>query len=90
MSRYSGHDHQATGTENDLVERIRSDPQLPQTCVLMLTSGEHRGDLLRCRELAISAYLVKPTLPATLLGSVRQVIGREGAAHGGTTTERTS
>jgi DNA-binding response OmpR family regulator len=40
-------------------------------------------------ELGAAAYLVKPTLPATLLGNVRQVIGREGAEHGGAATERT-
>ena len=54
----------------DLVERIHADRHLTQACVLMLTSGEHLGDLARCRELAVSAYLIKPVRRAELRAAV--------------------
>ena len=38
--------------------------------VLMLTSGEHRGDLARSRALGISAYLTKPVRRAELRSAV--------------------
>ena len=54
----------------DLVERIRSTPNLTGTFILMLTSGEHLGDLARCRELGISTYLTKPVRRAELRAAV--------------------
>src|SRR6185436_14595664 len=54
----------------DLVERIRSTPNLTNAFVLMLTSGEHLGDLARCRELGISAYLTKPIRRAELRAAI--------------------
>ncbi|HEY2844071.1 MAG TPA: response regulator [Bryobacteraceae bacterium] len=50
----------------DLVERIKSSPGLATAFILMLTSGEHLGDLGRCRALDISAYLIKPVRRAEL------------------------
>ncbi|HZR32886.1 MAG TPA: response regulator [Terriglobales bacterium] len=44
----------------ELAKRIRAEPALAQVVVMMLTSEGQRGDALRCRELGISAYLVKP------------------------------
>jgi signal transduction histidine kinase/DNA-binding response OmpR family regulator len=38
--------------------------------ILMLTSGEHRGDLARSRELGIAAYLTKPVRRAELRAAV--------------------
>ena len=59
-----------------LAARIQADAKLGNAVVLMLTSGEQRGDIARCRELGASAYLMKPirrdelwTAIATALGS---------------------
>jgi two-component system, sensor histidine kinase and response regulator len=44
-----------------LAERIKQDPLLAPTAIIMLTSGGQRGDVARCRDLQVSAYLAKPT-----------------------------
>ena len=44
-----------------LVEQMHNEPAaLQHVVVLMVTSGEHRGDLARCRNLGIASYLTKP------------------------------
>jgi signal transduction histidine kinase/CheY-like chemotaxis protein/HPt (histidine-containing phosphotransfer) domain-containing protein len=43
--------------------------------ILMLTSGEHRGDLARSRELGISAYLTKPVRRRELRAAVCAALG---------------
>ena len=43
-----------------LAEQIKKDPDLVGATIMMLTSVGHFGDGARCRELGISAYLVKP------------------------------
>jgi two-component system sensor histidine kinase/response regulator len=53
-----------------LAERIRKDPELAGTTVMMLTSAGQPGDAARCRELGISAYLVKPVRQGELLQSI--------------------
>jgi len=53
-----------------LAERIRKDPELAGTTVMMLTSAGKPGDAARCRELGISAYLVKPVRQGELLQSI--------------------
>ncbi len=44
-----------------LAERVKQDPLLSSTVIVMLTSGGQRGDVARCRDLQVSAYLAKPT-----------------------------
>jgi signal transduction histidine kinase/NO-binding membrane sensor protein with MHYT domain/DNA-binding response OmpR family regulator len=53
-----GHMPQIDGFE--LALRIRQEPQLAKTAILMLTSDTQRGDAARCRELGLDTYLVKP------------------------------
>jgi len=43
-----------------LAERIKHAPELAGAVILMLTSGDRLGDVTRCRELGIAAYLMKP------------------------------
>jgi signal transduction histidine kinase/CheY-like chemotaxis protein len=63
----------------DLVERLRVLPKgQDQPVVLMLTSGEQRGDLKRARDLGIAAYLTKPVRRCELRVAVTgAVLGRE-------------
>jgi CheY-like chemotaxis protein len=42
---------------------------------IMLSSGGQRGDALRCKQLGIAAYLVKPIQQAELLEAVLTVLG---------------
>ena len=57
-----------------LAERIRQNPKLTGAIVLMLTSGGQPGDLERCRDLGISAYLIKPIRRSELLDVVLRVL----------------
>jgi signal transduction histidine kinase/CheY-like chemotaxis protein len=59
-----------------LAEQIRKDPGLIAVTVMMLTSAGHLGDAARCRELGISAYLVKPIRPTELLDAICKVLNR--------------
>jgi CheY-like chemotaxis protein len=64
-----------------LVERIRKLPELDGLVNVMLTSGGQRGDAVRCKELGIAAYLIKPVLQSDLLEALLSVLGsREGVA----------
>ncbi|MBZ5635117.1 MAG: response regulator [Acidobacteriia bacterium] len=62
----------------DLVQRIMQSPDLTNACILMLTSGEHLGDLARCRELGISAFLTKPIRRAELRTAIVNAIADRG------------
>lgn len=63
-----------------LAEQIQHSPSLAEAVILMLTSGEQRGDLARCRELGISNYLTKPVRRAELRAAIlRALSGQAGA-----------
>jgi len=53
-----------------LVEQIQAIPALAHTVTLLLTSGEHFGDVTRCQEIGISAYLRKPVRRAELRAAI--------------------
>jgi PAS domain S-box-containing protein len=57
-----------------LAERIKKDPGLVGATIMMLTSAGHLGDAARCRELGISAYLVKPIRQVELLQGICNVL----------------
>jgi signal transduction histidine kinase/DNA-binding response OmpR family regulator len=64
-----------------LVERVQALPELDGLITVMLTSGGQRGDAVRCKELSIPAYLIKPVLQSDLLEALLYVLGsREGVA----------
>jgi PAS domain S-box-containing protein len=57
-----------------LVEQILESPELSGLTTIMLTSGGQRGDGLRCRELGIAAYLIKPALQSELMEALLKVL----------------
>jgi signal transduction histidine kinase/CheY-like chemotaxis protein/integral membrane sensor domain MASE1 len=59
-----------------LAEHIRQDPQLESAIIMMLTSTEQGEDAARCRQLGISAYIVKPIRKAELLSAILNILGR--------------
>jgi signal transduction histidine kinase/CheY-like chemotaxis protein len=59
----------------DLIERIRQRPELSTATIMMLTSAGHRGDADRCKELGISAYLLKPIRQSELREAIARVLG---------------
>jgi two-component system sensor histidine kinase/response regulator len=58
----------------DLAEKIQTsvkrNPALAEVTVLMLTSGGRPGEANRCKQLGISAYLLKPVAKADLLAAI--------------------
>ena len=59
----------------EFVERIRQRPEWSTATIMMLTSAGHRGDAQRCRELGISAYLLKPIRQSELREAIARVLG---------------
>ncbi|MFZ0522195.1 MAG: response regulator [Candidatus Acidiferrales bacterium] len=58
-----------------LIERIRQTPELATATIMMLTSAGHRGDGNRCKELGVSAYLLKPIRQSELREAITRVLG---------------
>jgi two-component system, sensor histidine kinase and response regulator len=57
-----------------LAEKILARPELAGATIMMLTSAGHIGDAARCRQLGISAYLVKPIRQGELLQAVCSIL----------------
>jgi two-component system sensor histidine kinase/response regulator len=55
--------------------KIKKDPDVQASTIMMLTSGGQRGDADRCREVGISAYLTKPVRQAELREAIIRVLG---------------
>jgi two-component system, sensor histidine kinase and response regulator len=58
-----------------LVGKIKRDPRLAGTTLMLLTSGGQRGDGARCRQLGVAAYLTKPIRPSELLDAILGALG---------------
>ena len=56
---------------------IRKDPQPIPGTIMMLTSAGQMGDGARCRELGISAYLVKPIRQRELFDAILTALNRK-------------
>ena len=57
-----------------LAEQIKKNPEMVGATIMMLTSAGHLGDAARCRQLGISAYLVKPIRQGELLQAICNVL----------------
>ncbi len=58
-----------------LAEQVKADSQLGSTVVMMLTSGDRPGDVARCEEIGVAAYLLKPIHQSELLDSILVALG---------------
>jgi len=58
-----------------LVERIKQNPDLAATTIILLTSTGQRGDGARCRELGVAGYLTKPIKQSELRGAILSALG---------------
>ncbi|MGC8605581.1 MAG: response regulator, partial [Desulfomonilaceae bacterium] len=54
----------------ELSEKIKADPSIANSTIIMLTSAGQRGDAARCLDLGISAYLLKPINQKQLLETI--------------------
>jgi signal transduction histidine kinase/CheY-like chemotaxis protein len=59
----------------ELTERIRQSHYPVTVTIMMLTSAGHRGDAVRCQELGIAAYLLKPIRQSELREAIARVLG---------------
>jgi PAS domain S-box-containing protein len=59
-----------------LAEQMQRDPGLLAVTIMMLTSAGQLSDAVRCRELGIPAYLVKPISQTELLDGIYQVLNK--------------
>jgi signal transduction histidine kinase/DNA-binding response OmpR family regulator len=62
-----------------LVKRIRQDPRLAGTTIMMLRSGGQRGAVAEARELGVAACLTKPVSHPDLLNSFLVTLGMQPA-----------
>ena len=53
-----------------LVENLRSEPELEDVSIILLTSGGRHGDIARSKELDVSSYLIKPAKQSELLSAI--------------------
>ncbi len=58
-----------------LVEQVKQDPRLGGTIIMMLTSGDRPGDVSRCEQLGVAAYLLKPIKQSELFDAVVLALG---------------
>ncbi len=58
-----------------LAERVKQDPELSSTVIMMLTSGDRPGDISRCNELCVAAYLLKPVKQSELFDAIVMALG---------------
>jgi two-component system sensor histidine kinase/response regulator len=58
-----------------LAEKIKSNPRVASSRLVMLTSAGRRGDANRCKELGISGYLMKPVKQSDLYDAIATVLG---------------
>ncbi len=54
----------------DLLRALRADPTLRKVAVILLTSGDRHGDVMRSRELGVQSYLIKPAKQSELLKAI--------------------
>ena len=60
-----------------LIEHIRQHSVSTASAIVMLTSAGHRGDAERCRQLGVSAYLLKPIRQFELREALALVLGAQ-------------
>jgi PAS domain S-box-containing protein len=60
-----------------LAAKIRQRAELSATHIILLTSGDRPGDLIRARQLGIAATLLKPIQQRELMETILRVMGRQ-------------
>lgn len=65
-----------------VARRIKEDPELAATAVVMVATAPRRGDPERCREIGIAAYLARPVSDSELLGAIATALSGTGDGAG--------
>jgi len=66
----------------ELARRVHENRVLCRSMVMMLTSSDRPGDIKRCENLGVSAYLVKPIKQSELLDAILVAIGGQSSLTG--------
>jgi len=61
----------------ELMERIRVNPDFSEVAILILTSAGRRGDAVRCAQLNVAGYLVKPVRRSDLRDAIARTLGSQ-------------
>jgi signal transduction histidine kinase/DNA-binding response OmpR family regulator len=61
------------------ISQVRANTEITAPTIMMLSSAGHRGDVVKCQELGVAAYLLKPIRESELRDAVTRVMnGRVG------------
>ena len=63
-----------------VLQEIKTDPDLRKTSVIILTSMGHRGDAARLESLGCAGYLLKPVRQKELFNTIMAVMGQQQVA----------
>ncbi len=66
----------------ELARQIHENRVLCRSMVMMLTSGDRPGDIKRCGQLGVAAYLVKPIKQSELLDAILVAVGGQSSLTG--------
>ena len=58
-----------------VAERIKKNPRLAESVILMVSAGRYLRDVARCRDVGVSEYLTKPIGQSDLLDAILSVLG---------------
>ena len=58
----------------DLIYHIKKTPDAQTATIMMLTSGRQMGDAIRCSQLGVAAYLLKPVRQVELREAISRVL----------------
>jgi PAS domain S-box-containing protein len=64
-----------------MVENLKRELDIPDMTIMMLTSDRRSNDIIRCKELGIAAYLVKPIKSSELFKAITTAIGKKKVVH---------
>jgi len=64
----------------EVLARMKSDPRLSNTPVIMLTARKSQRDIAYALEKGADDYLVKPFIPEDLLARLSRILARQGNA----------
>ncbi len=56
-------------------DTVKGDGDLGSTIIMMLTSGDRPGDVARCEDLGVAAYLLKPVKQSELFDAIVMALG---------------
>jgi two-component system, sensor histidine kinase and response regulator len=65
----------------ELARMMKQLYDMPKSFIMMLTSAGLRGDVKRCKELGISAYLTKPVKQSELIHSIKATLSLAGLSN---------